>query len=198
MNHQIRPFPSLVSDDPVILGLRPGEVLRRVVRHTCLLLCAGVTHSVGKGTVTAGAVSVAPSLFTNDQLFYGPAITTAITVAPTLATNTQTFYAPTVTPGAVVVSPAYFENAQTFYAAELYRQGLAYVRDGYVVTGYVAEHGAVDLQPSLLTNAQQFYGPLVGRFSTSDLDFLVAYLQAHLAIPNAADIASAVWAKTLP
>jgi hypothetical protein len=138
-------------------------------------------------TATTGAVSVTPSLFTNDQLFYGPAITTAITVAPTLATNTSTFYAPTV-------SPAYFENAQTFYAAELYRQGLAYVRDGYVVTGYVAEQGAVDLQPSLLTNAQTFYGPLVGRFSIADLEFLIAYMEAYMPYPTPTDIATAILA----
>lgn len=92
----------------------------------------------------AGAQTVNPSLYTNNQSFYAPTITATVTVSPSLLTNNQTFYAPTATPGALTVSPSLLTNNQTFYAP-------------------TATPGAVTLQPSLVTNNQTFYAPSVGQ-----------------------------------
>lgn len=88
-----------------------------------------------------GAQNLTPSLFTNSQTFYSPAISTINTLTPNLFTNSQTFFAPTVGRGAVNLSPSLFTNSQIFFAPT------------------VAQLSTI--APNLFTNSQVFYSPIV-------------------------------------
>lgn len=95
--------------------------------------------------VTPGAVSLAPSLFSNTSTFHAAAVTQGGApqeLTPALLANAQTFYSPAVTAGSVTIAPALLANAQIFYSPD--------------VTA-----GGVSLQPGLLSNAQIFHAPTV-------------------------------------
>lgn len=70
----------------------------------------------------AGAQTLTPGLFTNDQTFFSPTVTQSgatQTLTPGLYTNQQTFYAPTVTQtSGQTVYPSLFTNTNIFFAAE--------------------------------------------------------------------------------
>jgi hypothetical protein len=87
--------------------------------------------------------TLTPGLYTNNQTFYGPTVTSTVTLSPSLYTNTQTFYGPTVTlgPAPQTLSPSLYTNQQTFYGPTVIRQQF--------------------LEPGLYTNQQIFYGPIV-------------------------------------
>lgn len=87
--------------------------------------------------------TLTPSLYTNNQTFYSPTVTSTVTVSPSLYTNQQTFYGPTVTlgPAPQTLSPSLYTNTQTFYGPTVIRQQF--------------------LEPGLYTNQQIFYGPTV-------------------------------------
>lgn len=91
-------------------------------------------------TVTRGAVTLAPSLFTNSNTFHAPTVSASYTLSPSLLTNTQAFHSATITVGAATLAPGIFANSQTFYSP--------------TVAG-----GSADLFPPLYTNTQTFYSP---------------------------------------
>jgi hypothetical protein len=99
-----------------------------------------------------GSQSLTPSLFTNDQTFYGPAITVgSVALTPSLFTNTQTFYEPTVEQagGTQFINAPLFTDTQTFYAPTI-------------------TTGAVTLTPDLFTNTQTFFAPTIEQGATPE------------------------------
>jgi len=84
-------------------------------------------------------------------------------VAPTLFSNTNTFYTPAITTGAVNASPSLFSNTNTFYATSTGRV----ITNAAVATNEVTFHtptvstAAASLGPSLYTNATTFPTPTV-------------------------------------
>ena len=91
----------------------------------------------------AAPQTLTPTLYTNDQTFYGPTVTTSTALTASLYTNDQTFYSPTVTTGGATqaLTASLYTNDQTFY--------------GPTVTT------ANTLAPALFTNAQTFFDPTV-------------------------------------
>ena len=92
-------------------------------------------------TVTVGAVTLTPSLYSNTQTFYSPTVAGVgppQELTPSLYTNTETFYTHTVAAGAVTLLPSLYTNDNTIYSAT-------------VTTG------PVTLQPALYSNSQTYY-----------------------------------------
>lgn len=104
-----------------------------------------------------------PSLLTNSQTFYGPAVTTSYTLAPSLLSNAQTFHAPAITT-TVSLAPALFTNSQTFYGPTV-TQGATLaptlLTNEQTFFAPTVSVGPVTLEPGLLTNAQTFHAPTV-------------------------------------
>lgn len=96
---------------------------------------------VGQG---GAAQTLLPNRYDNTQAFYTPAVTTATALTPSLYSNAQVFYSATVSTGPVALAPARYDNAQTFYSATVTR-------------------GAVSLLPSLYENSQTFYSAIVSQ-----------------------------------
>lgn len=113
-------------------------------------------------TITTGSVSLAPSLFTNSQTFQDAAVSSLYTIAPALLSNGQTFHAPSVTTGAITLSPSLFTNSQTLHgptASSLYALAASLFTNTATIHAPIVAPGAVTLAPSLFTNSQTFYGP---------------------------------------
>jgi hypothetical protein len=71
-------------------------------------------------TVTAGAVTLLPSLYTDADTFYSAEVTNGVAlIFPPLYTDGDTFYSATATVGAVTLSAALYSDADTFYAASI-------------------------------------------------------------------------------
>jgi len=111
-------------------------------------------------SATVGAVTLTPSLFTNDHGYFDQVVAAYYAVTPSLFTNSQTFYAPTAA-ARNTLTPALFTNSAAFYAhnivggsalhPELFTNGQTFYSPSVTV-------GAVTLHPSLFTNATVFYG----------------------------------------
>jgi hypothetical protein len=107
--------------------------------------------------------TLTPSLFTNSQTFYAPAVSATRSLTPSLFTNGQTFYTPTVT-ATRTLTPSLFTNSQAFYPATVSQGFLlqpALFTNGQSFYGPTVTPGPVALTPSLFTNAPTFYGPTV-------------------------------------
>lgn len=110
-----------------------------------------------------------PSLYTNNQTFYGSTVNPgAVTLLPVGYTNNQTFYDSTVTQsgGAQSLLPALYANNQTFYAAsvaaEYFLQPTKYDSNQTFYDPTVTQVGGVQtLLPALYTNNQTFYAASV-------------------------------------
>ena len=119
----------------------------------------------------AAAQTLTPNLYTNDQTFHNPTVTSSATVAPALYTNTQTFYSASVST-TYELTPSLYTNAQTFYSAVITQTGgvQTLLPDLYTnaQTFYAptVAPGAVDLAPALYTNAQTFFDPAVSTNNT--------------------------------
>lgn len=87
-----------------------------------------------------GAQNLAPTLFTNSQAFYAPAVTTSYTLAPSLFTDADTIYAPIVST-TYALAPSLYTNHNTLHAPSV--------------------SATYALLPSLVTDGDQFYAPTV-------------------------------------
>ncbi|NMD06627.1 MAG: DUF2341 domain-containing protein, partial [Phyllobacteriaceae bacterium] len=116
-----------------------------------------------------GAVSLAPSAYSNTQTFYNLTLTTSKTLANTLFANSSALYEPIVSLGSgpQVVSPSLFSNTQSFFTQ-------------------VVTPGAVSLFPVLLTSSHAFYpaavssGSVSGSLSDADVARIAAAVLAAL------------------
>ena len=109
--------------------------------------------------------TVAPSLLTNTQTFFAPSATRSNTLAPALLSNTQTFFAPAVTT-IRNLSAGLFTNSQTFYgptASATYAVfPPLYADSDFIFPPTVTIVGGPQtIAPSLFTNTNIFYSPVV-------------------------------------
>jgi len=119
-------------------------------------------------TITAGAVTLTPSLYSNTQTFYSPTVSGAIPpqeLTPSLYTNTQVFYTPTVAAGTVTLLPSLYTNNNTIYSAtvsvgSVTLQPTLYSNNQTYYTHNIAT-GASTLVPELYTNTSVFYSAVV-------------------------------------
>lgn len=118
-------------------------------------------------TVSPGAVTLSPALYTNDQTFFAHEVVQAggpQDLQPGLYTNTQTFYTQAVS-STYALTPAIYDNAQTFYGPTVSAGPVTLLPGlyGNLQTFYVAAvvPGAIALTAARLDNAQTFYGPTV-------------------------------------
>jgi hypothetical protein len=88
-------------------------------------------------TVTPGAVTLTPALYTDAEMFYGPTIIQV--VFPDLLTDGDTFYSPQVN---LTIYPARYDDADTFYTP-------------------VITTGEVFLNPDRYDDPDTFYSPLL-------------------------------------
>lgn len=113
-----------------------------------------------------------PSLFSNSNTFYAPAVTAEggpQYLTPALVSNTSTFYTPAVTTGAVTLTPGLYTNSNTFYAPVVTVEGgpqyLTPALASNTSTFYSAtvSTGAITITPALFANSQTFYTPTVSQ-----------------------------------
>jgi choline kinase len=91
--------------------------------------------------------ALTPSLYTDDETFYAPTVTTTKDLSASLYTDTDTFYSPSA---ARELTPNLYTDTDTFYSATV-------------------APGAVDLSPSLYTDADTFYDPAIVRYLEPNL-----------------------------
>lgn len=142
-------------------------------------------------TVSAGAVTLTPSLYSNVEAFYAvtldadlrltvlslsgvpsaarpftdkPAASGDATLLPSLVTNDQSWYAPTVT-ASYTLTPARYDGGQVFYAPTVapgpVTLGPARYDNAQAFFAPTVAPGAVTLQPARHDNAGAFYGHVV-------------------------------------
>jgi hypothetical protein len=121
-------------------------------------------------TVGRGAVTLTPARYDNGQTFYAATITATRTLTASRYDNTTTFYAPIVSTGALTIAPDRYDNAQTFYGPTVTTvNNLTPARFDNTQAFYSPTVGIVavqDLQPSLYTNQNQFFGGLTTLYIT--------------------------------
>jgi len=143
-------------------------------------------------TVSPGAVTLTPSLYSSGQTFYAATVSQAggaQSLTPARFDNSAGFYGHTVVPGAVTLTPVRVDGSQTFYAATL-------------------TAGPVNLSPGRLDGTQAFYGHAVslgagdqtltaGRFDGSSA-FYAAVVQTttYISQTSRLDNASTVYAPS--
>lgn len=115
--------------------------------------------------VVGGSQTLTPSLYTNGQSFYAPAVSLSggtQTLTPALFTNTASFYAATLT-ASNTLAPSLYSNAQSFYGPTL-QASYAVTPSLYAnASSFFAATLATSnvLSPSLYVNGQSFYSPTV-------------------------------------
>jgi hypothetical protein len=108
--------------------------------------------------------SLATTLVSNSQTFYGATVIRDQGLTPSLFANNQTFYSAVVTPGTVNLTPSLFTNSQTFYVetvSSVYPLTPTKYTNNQVFYSEIVTSGAVTLTPSLFTNNQTFFAPTV-------------------------------------
>ena len=115
-------------------------------------------------TLAPGAVTVAPSLYSNAQAFYILTLTTSKTLVPALFTNSNALYVPIVSlgTGPQIVAPSLFSNTQSYFTQTVVP-------------------GVVSLFPTMFTSVQAFYSPTVAApgvmtLTQADINAIVAAL----------------------
>ena len=120
--------------------------------------------SFHSATVAPGALDLAPALYSNSAIFYSATVAAgALDLLPGLFTPGNSFFAATVSATAQIV-PDLFTNQSVFPSAAVTSTvGLVpnlFANDNSFPSATVGA-GAVNLIPSLLSNAQTFFAPLV-------------------------------------
>jgi hypothetical protein len=174
---------SFTADDLALAIIVPGQVdeaIQRDVSRNPWQIFKAPPRFYFAPDVGAGSQTLTPGLFTNGNTFYSPTVTPGqVTLTPALFTASQTFYSPTVTPGPVTLTATRLDNTQAFYAHVVSQAG-----------------GTQTLLPDLLINAQSFYAPTVSGgsalFTPEQLAYILAYVEANMAVPTVEEIAAAV------
>jgi len=146
---------------------------------------AAYTNDLGDLQAGGATQNLTAALYTNNNTFYGPTVTTAYSLTAARYDNEQTFYAPTVTSTYALTATRYdnaqtfydhvvtatyaltaarYDNEQTFYAATVTSSiTLTAARFDNNNTFYDAtvERGAVDIAPDLFENQNTFYDAIV-------------------------------------
>ena len=135
----------------VTLALRPYVPPAQSLTPTAVFENGQTFHAP---TVTAGAVTLTPTLYSNAQTFHAPEVTQTGGVQllePARLDNAQAFYAPAVTAGAVTLAPGLLTNAQAFHAPTV-------------------QAGVANVEPPRLDNTQTFYAPTASASYTLHAD----------------------------
>lgn len=115
----------------------------------------------------SGDQTLSPSLYTNGNVFYSPAVADGASVlSPSLYTNTNVFYQPTVT-AANTLAPEPYNNINIFYGPTATSLNIIappmFTNSGFIFLPTVAAAGTEQsLSPSLFTNESVIFAPTVG------------------------------------
>lgn len=104
--------------------------------------------------------NLSPPFYTNDNAFYGPAVTRgAVNLSPARYNNANTFFGPQLN---LSLSAARFDNNNAFYSArvDLKLQQSARFNN---TNAFYAPSIAFRVDPPLLTNTSLFYSPVVSQ-----------------------------------
>ena len=66
-------------------------------------------------SIAVGAVTLAPSLFSDSDTFFVPVTSAAVTLAPSLFSDSDVFFPPTMAVGAITVTPSLFADGDTIF-----------------------------------------------------------------------------------
>lgn len=115
----------------------------------------------------SGDQTLSPSLYTNGNVFYSPAVADGASVlSPSLYTNTNVFYQPTVA-AENTLAPEPYNNINIFYGPTATNLNIIappmFTNSGFVFSPTVTAAGtAQSLSPSLFTNESVIFAPTVG------------------------------------
>lgn len=185
------------------------------------------TSTLYQPAVSAGAVTVSPDLLTSTSSLFAPALSFgAVSVSPNLLTNTSSLHQPLVSAGGVVILADVLTDTSTVYdpavsfgatsvAPDLLTNSSTVfqpaVTTSFTILADLVENtstlfdpavsmGTLAISPDLLGNTSIIYPPAVqvaSSFTQAQLDEILAYVEANMAVPTVEQIAAAVWTHAL-
>lgn len=110
--------------------------------------------------------SLTPALYTDTDSFFVPTITTSYSLAPSLYIDADSIFAPTITVGVVTLTPSLYTDTDSFFVPTITAGGQIapdLYTDSETFFAPSITTGAVTLTPSLYTDTETFFAPSVSK-----------------------------------